>query len=223
MTRLAILMFVAFVGTASAEPFAATAPSSPETWKKYDVRGIQLGMSRKELVKKGFTCGSRANSRCFKIMDKRCDKARCKLAEDAFGQWFEVNGVKTDLDYMSVATTESDAALAYDIRLVFGPRQLAAADSTLGKALIAKYGEATSIEEGNREDKVGGGRMLWWNAANGSNAPNIVVECNGTNSQGPQCVLTASDGGVQAAERSRQEELDEKKKRANQPKVAPQL
>lgn len=219
----AVLIVGLLASTAHAEPFAATATSGPDAWKKYDVRGIELGQSRKELVKKGFTCGKRANSRCYKIMDKRCDKGRCELKEDAFGQWFELNGNKTELDYMSCATTETDAALIYDLRLVFGPRQLLAPDSTLGKALIAKYGEATQVEEGSKEDKVGGGRMLWWNNSIGSNGPNVIVECNGTNLEGPTCTLTANDEGIRSMERSKQEEIDAKKKRANQPKTAPAL
>lgn len=204
-------------------PFAATASSGPEAWKRYAVRGVELGMARTQLAKLGFTCDKRANARCYKVMDSRCDGRKCDLHSDAFGQWFELDGIKTQLDYMSVATTETDAALAYDIRLVFGPRQPLDRDSTLGKALIAKYGDATSVEEGAREDKVGGGRMLWWNDATGSNGPNVIVECNGTNMEGPQCTLVASDGGVLAAERSRQADLDAKRKRDNQPKTAPAL
>jgi hypothetical protein len=219
----AVMICGLLASTAHAEPFAATATSGPEAWKKYDVRGIELGQSRKALVKKGFTCGKRTNSRCYKIMDKRCDKGRCALKEDAFGQWFELNGTKTELDYMSCATTETDAALINEIRLVFGPRQVLAPDSTLGKALIAKYGEATHVEEGAKEDKVGGGRMLWWNNESGSNGPNISVECNGTNMEGPTCTLTASDDGVRSVERSKQEEIDARKKHANQPKTAPEF
>jgi hypothetical protein len=217
----AVIICALLASTAHAEPFAATATTGPETWKKYDVRSIELGQSRKQLLKKGFTCGKRANQRCFKIMDKRCDKGKCKLQEDAFGQWFELNGAKTELDYMSCATTETDAALVYEIRLVFGPRQMLAPDSTLGKALIAKYGEATQSDEGQKEDKVGGGRMTWMNAS--GTGPEIRVDCDGTNMEGPTCTLTASDDGLRSMERSKQEEIDAKKKRANQPKNAPEL
>ncbi|MEP6859566.1 MAG: hypothetical protein ABJE66_03040 [Deltaproteobacteria bacterium] len=217
------LACAAFGATAHAEPFAATATSGPETWKKYDVRGIELGMSRKDLVKKGFKCGKRANSRCYKLMDKRCDKGRCELEEDAFGQWFELDGAKTQLDYMTCATTETDEALVYDIRLEFGPRQPLAEDSTLGKALFAKYGPATEADEVPSSDKVGGGRMLWWNKDVGNNGPNIVVDCNGTNSEGPQCSLEVEDYGIQSVERSKQAERDNRKKRDNGPKTAPEL
>ena len=175
-------------------------------------------MARTALVAKGFTCGKRANSRCYKIMDKRCDQGHCELREDAFGQWFELNGAKTELDYMSCATTETDAALIYEIRLVFGPRQLLAPDSTLGKALIAKYGGTTRVDEAQKEDKVGGGRMQW-----GDSGPNISVDCNGTNMEGPTCTLTASDDGVRSMERSKQEQLDAKRKHDNQPTTAPAL
>jgi hypothetical protein len=207
---------------ASAKPFSATATSEPATWKKYDVRGVELGMSRKELAQKGFKCGKRSNSRCYKIMDKRCDKGRCELKEDAFGQWFELNGAKAKLDYMSCATTDTDSALVYDCRLLFGPRQVAEPDSVLGKALAAKYGEASKAEEAPSDDKVGGGRMLWWNEEAGSQAPNIIVDCNSSTDE-PQCTLYLNDGALLDVERSKQQERDEHKKRANGPKTAPEL
>jgi hypothetical protein len=207
----------------SSGPAANTATSSPETWKKYAVRGVQLGQPRTALAATGFKCGKRANSRCYKIMDKRCDKGRCELEEDAFGQWFELDGAKTQLDYMTCATTETDGALVYDIQLRFGPRQPLAEDSTLGKALVAKYGPATQSDEGSSSDKVGGGRMLWWNEKVGNNGPNIVVDCNGTNSEGPQCSLEAEDYAIQSVERSKQEERDNRNKRENGPKTAPEL
>jgi len=193
-------------------PAANTAVSGPETWKKYDVRGVELGQSRKSLADRGFKCGKRANSRCYKIMDKRCDSGRCELKEDAFGQWFELNGAKTELDYMSCATTETDSALVYDCRLKFGPRQVADGSSALGKALIAKYGEPSTVDEAPKEDKVGGGRMLWWNAKVGSNAPNITVDCNSSTDE-PQCTLYLNDGGLLDVERAKQTELDDKRKR----------
>jgi hypothetical protein len=138
-------------------------------------------------------------------MDPRCDGHKCDVHSDAFGQWWEVDGLKTTLDYMSIATTETDAALAYDIHLAFGPRQPLDRDSTLGKALQAKYGDSTSVEEGANNDKVGGGRMLWWNSEIGSNGPNVIVECNGTNGEGPQCTLSAGDNGTFEAGRHRRE------------------
>jgi hypothetical protein len=219
----AILLLCTFASLASAKPFSATATSEPATWKKYDVRGVELGMSRKELAKKGFKCGKRANSRCYKIMDKRCEKGgRCELKEDAFGQWFELNGAKTNLDYMSCATTETASARVYDCRLLFGPRQVLEPESVLGKALIAKYGEASKTDDPPSEDKVGGGRMLWWNEQAGSQAPNITVDCNST-TDAPQCTLYLNDGALLDNERSKQTELDEHEKRSNGPKTAPEL
>jgi hypothetical protein len=204
------------------KPAAASATSSPEWWKKYDVRGVQLGQTRASLAQRGFTCGKRANSRCYKAADKRCDKAKCVVREDAFGQWWEADGVKTELDYITVATTETDSALVDDIRLQFGPRQPLDHDTQLGKALIAKYGEPTSVDEGTSSDKVGGGRMLWWPEKEGSNAPNIIVDCNGSNGEGPQCSLMCSDGAILDRERAKQQAIDDKRKR-NAPQPAPEL
>ena len=81
----------------------------------------------------------------------------------------------------------------------------------------------THVDEAQKEDKVGGGRMLWWNETAGSNGPNISVDCNGTNMEGPTCTLMASDDGVRSMERSKQEEIDTKRKHDNQPKTAPAL
>jgi hypothetical protein len=207
--------------TAFADPFAKTAVSGPETWKRYAVRGVELGTPRTALKAKGFTCGKRANSRCYKVVDDRCKKGRCELKEDAFGQWFELNGAKTALDYISIATTETDSALAYDIRYVFGPRQLLTEDSPLGKALIAKYGEPTKVEDAESSDKEGGGRMLWWNDEVGNNGPNIIVDCSTLADK--TCTLEAEDYGIASVERSKQDELDDKRKRAAAPSKAPEL
>jgi hypothetical protein len=105
--------------------------------------------------------------------------------------------------------------------LKFGPRQVLEPASPLGKALIAKYGEPTTVDEAPKDDKVGGGRMLWWNAKVGSNAPNITVDCNSSSDE-PQCTLYLNDGGLLDVERAKQVELDNKRKRqVAQP--APQL
>jgi hypothetical protein len=221
MKSLCLFILCALAAHAYADEFAKTAVSGPETWKRYVVRGFELGTPRSVLAKKGFNCGKRANSRCFKVVDDRCKKGRCEFKEDAFGQWFELNGAKTDLDYITIATTETDGALAYDIRYAFGPRQLLAEDSTLGKALIAKYGSPTKVEEPGSDDKVGGGRMLWWNDDVGNNGPNIIVDCSNYGEK--ICMLEAEDYGIQSVEHSKQEERDDKKKRAAQPAKAPDL
>lgn len=216
-----LLILCVLAAPALADEFAKTAVSGPETWKRYVVRGLELGTPRKTLAKQGFTCGKLPNQRCFKVVDDRCKKGRCEFKEDAFGQWFELNGAKTDLDYLTIATTETDSALAYDIKYSFGPRQLLTEDSTLGKALIAKYGSPTKVEEGGSDDKVGGGRMLWWNDDVGNNGPNIIVDCSNYGEK--KCMLEAEDYGIQSVERSKQEERDEQKKRAAQPTKAPEL
>lgn len=198
--------------------------SGPAIWKQWAVRGIQLGSTRAQLAAAGFTCGKRASSRCYKLMDKRCDTGLCELREDAFGQWFELNGAKTALDYMTCATTETDAALVYDIRLQFSPRQLLAIDSTLGKAMIAKYGQPSSHDEPPSGDPNGGGRMIWWNPELGNNGPEIIADCNApNNAPGGQCSLDVEDDGIRVAERARQEQIDKQRMQARQPKAAPDL
>lgn len=207
------------------EPYAATATSGPEVWKRYDLRGIQLGMSRKHLLDLGFSCGERANQRCFKVMDARCKTAVCKFKEDkTFGdQWFELNGNKTALDYMTCATTESAAALVYQCRLQINPRQILAPDSTLGKALIAKYGMYVEKTDPESSDPEGGGRLLWWNPELGNNGPKVDADCtseiDGMTGKPleHQCKIDIEDDGLLKMEREKQEELDANKKRAAQP------
>jgi hypothetical protein len=223
-TMIAIAGVLAGMSAAYAEDFAQTAVSGPATWKRYDVRGVQLGQTRASLVKRGFTCGKRANQRCFKIMDKRCESGTCKFKEDAFGQWFELDGAKTKLEYMTVATSETDAARIYDIKLYFGPRQLLTSDSTLGKALIGKYGTPTKEEEPDDSDPNGGGRWIFWNPEIGNNGPEIIVDCNAPNNErGGMCSLDAEDYGVVAVDKAKQEDRDKQKVRAAQPAVAPEL
>lgn len=204
-------------------PQANAPESGPTLWKQWSVRGISLGLTdRAALAKQGFTCGKRANSRCFKIMDKRCENGGiCELHEDAFGQWFELNGAKTDLEFMTVATTESDAALVYDIRLYMVPRQVLATDSALGKALVGKYGTPTNVDQPDSSDKVGGGHMTWWDPKLTSGGPNMQADC--TTSHEKQCELEVEDYQVVERERSRQARIDEQRKRASQPTTAPSL
>ena len=222
---LATLLALLFASTAArAEDFARTAVSGPDTWKRYAVRGILLGSTRAALAKQGFTCGKRANSRCFKLMDKRCDKGHCEFKQDAFNQWFELNGAKTDLDYMTCATTKTDSALVYDIMLKISPRQLLTSDSVLGKALIGKYGEPTEVGEPSKGDPNGGGRWIWWNPDIGNNGPEIIADCNnGNDAPGGQCSLEVEDYGIVSVERSRQEAIAKQRVRQNQPATAPEL
>jgi hypothetical protein len=208
----------------SGGPAASGPVSGPEIWKKWAVRGIELSMPRSQLVKQGFTCGKRANSRCYKLMDKRCETGLCQFKEDAFGQWFELNGAKTQLDFMTCATTETDSALIYDIRLYFSPRQLLTLDSTLGKAMIGKYGQPSSHDEPSTGDPNGGGRMIWWNPEIGNNGPEIIADCNNANNApGGQCQLEVEDYGLVAMERAKQEQIDKQRMLHSQPKSAPEL
>src|SRR3954468_23624781 len=125
---------------------------------------------------------------------------------------------------MTVGTSETDAARIYDIKLYFGPRQLLTSDSTLGKALIGKYGSPTEESEPSSDDPNGGGRWGFWNADVGNNGPNIVADCNAPNNEpGGMCSLDVEDWGVVAVDKARQEERDKQKVRAAQPAVAPDL
>jgi len=213
------------------QPFAATATSGPDAWKRYELKGIQLGMSRKQLKDMGFTCGERANQRCWKIIDDRCKTGVCKFKEDVtWGeQWFELNGNKATLDYITCRTTETDAALVDECRLQVSPRQVLAADSTLGKALIAKYGEPVEKTAADTSDPEGGGRLLWWNPELGNNGPEVDADCtseieavSGKYLQ-KQCRITVSDDGVRKMALEKQADIDAQRKKAAQPTTAPQL
>ncbi|HEY0253947.1 MAG TPA: hypothetical protein VGC41_20595, partial [Kofleriaceae bacterium] len=161
--------------------------------------------------------------------DDRCKKsgARCVVKEDAFDQWFELNGAKTSLEYISCATTESDSALVYSCVYQF-PRQVLAPDQGVGKALIAKYGEPTHTDEPDRGDKVGGGRMNWSNEELGSNAPELSVDCTGADHgdgngpTGAMCTVQLDDYAISKNERERQLDIDDKRKR-QAPATAPSL
>jgi len=221
MSRTLLLVsMIGLASTAHADQFAKTAVSGPEAWKRYEVHGFQLGVSRAALKKQGFTCGKEPTTSCYKIVDKRCDKGRCQLKEDAIDQWFELNGAKTELDVIAVTTTETDSALAWQIKLLMSPRQLLTKDSTLGKALTAKYGDPVILEDPPQGDPVGGGRWIWWNPEIGNNGPEITVNCNG---EVTQCSLVVEDEGIRSVERSKQQDLDKQKVRKNQPTKAPDL
>ncbi|HEY4240378.1 MAG TPA: hypothetical protein VGM88_11205 [Kofleriaceae bacterium] len=203
--------------------------SGPELWKAWTTHGIMLGTSRAELAKAGFKCGERANSRCFKIIDDRCKTGRCELGEDQLmgEQWLELNGARTELDYMSIATTETDAAKAYDIRYVFGPRQLLTPESTLGKAIISKYGKPADVSTPMQGDPAGGGRFIIWNKDLGGNGPQVAASCDPSNANEPAksktCSITVSDEQIRTVERRNQEDRDKQKMLKAQPTAAPTL
>jgi len=177
-------------------------------------------MSRKQLVGMGFTCGEQPSQRCYKIMDDRCKTGTCKLKKDEWmsEQWFELNGTKTSLEYITCATTETDAALVWDCRLQVA-RQLLSTDSALGKALIGKYGMYTQQANGQPNDHVGGGQMWWANAKGG---PSIWADCDNS-SEPEQCKITITDYGIRTMEQEKQTERDQQRLHASQPTTAPGL
>jgi len=203
--------------------------SGPALWKQWTTHGIPLGTSREELKKAGFNCGERANQRCFKIIDERCKTGRCELGEDKLmgEQWLELNGARTELDYMSIATTETDTAKAYEIRYVFGPRQLLAESSTLGKALVAKYGKPSVVNEPWQGDPMGGGSMVWQNKELGGAGPMVDASCNPSNGNDMAatrtCKITVSDDQIRIVEKRNQEDRDKQKMLHSQPTTAPSL
>src|SRR5689334_20402289 len=100
---LLVGMVAAFASASMADQAGDAVPSSPETWNRWETRGVRLGTPRKELIAKGFTCGKAPRSPCYKLVDKRCTKhARCELKQDAFNNWFELNGQRVELDLLSI-------------------------------------------------------------------------------------------------------------------------
>jgi hypothetical protein len=197
--------------------------SGPEAWKHYDVRGVQLNMTRAELKAKGYRCGEPGREHsCYKLIDKRCDKGHCVVKQDAMDQWFELNGAKTQLDLVTCQVTDTDAGRCFVIDYYFAPRQLLTPTSTLGKALIAKYGPSSTNEDPQGGDPSGGGRMLWLTTQ--SYGPELIASCLATNNEaGGQCTIRVDDYSLRTAEQEKQGEIDKQKMLKNQPTKAPDL
>jgi|HubBroStandDraft_6_1064221.scaffolds.fasta_scaffold34058_3 hypothetical protein len=194
--------------------------SGPATWARYDVRGVQLNMTLAQFKAKGFRCREPGREHsCYKLIDKRCDTGRCVVKQDEIDQWFELNGAKTDLEYVTCQVTDTDAGRCFEIHYAFAPRQLLTPNSTLGKALIAKYGPASSNEDPPQGDPKGGGRMIW--SSTQSYGPEIIATCNG-NELG-QCSIQVDDYSLRTNEQQNQAEIDKQKMLKNQPTQAPQL
>jgi hypothetical protein len=198
--------------------------NTPETWKRFEIRGVQLGMPMASL--KDFTCTDRAKrheyaANCYKLTDARCKQGNCVLKQDAMGQWWEIDGVKEDPEIVVVTLTDSDDGLIYQIRLKIGPRQLLDKDTTLGKAMIAKYGEPTESDPTFGKDQNGGGRMRWFNSDHFGDYPNFEVDCESNYKD--FCHVTAEAGAILENARSKQKVIDEKRLRDKQPTTAPQL
>jgi len=202
---------------------AGGVPSSPETWNRWEVRGLKLGMPRTAVVAKGYTCGKSPRSSCYKFVDKRCEGHKCVLKQDMMGQWFELDGVRTKLDFITCDFTESDSALVYRIYLKFSPRQLLTPESTLGKALIKKYGPTSGYDAPSDADPDGGGRMTFGDMGH-TYTPNIIADCNSPNDEaGGQCSLQVDDFAIEQTEKSKQEDIDKQNRQSRQPTTAPDL
>jgi hypothetical protein len=195
----------------------------PEVWARFDVRGVQLNMTLAQFKAKGFRCREPGREHsCYKLIDKRCDTGHCVVKQDAIDQWFELNGAKTQLEYVTCQVTDTDAGRCFEIHYAFAPRQLLTPDSTLGKALIAKYGAPSTHEEPPQGDPNGGGRMLWLSTQ--SYGPEVIATCNaGNNEPGGQCSIQVDDYSLRSAEQEKQAELDKQKMLKSQPTTAPQL
>jgi hypothetical protein len=202
---------------------ARAVPSGPATWNRWEVRGLRLGMPRSAVVAQGYTCGKQPRSSCYKFLDKRCKTGKCELKHDMMNSWFVLDGVETKLDFITCDFTDSDSALVYRIYYGFAPRQLLTPESTLGKALIEKYGPTSGVDEPSQGDHQGGGRMTFGDMGH-SDAPNIIADCNSPNDEpGGQCHLQVDDFTIQTVERSKQQQIDKQTRQASQPTTAPDL
>jgi hypothetical protein len=122
---------------------------------------------------------------------------------------------------MTCGTTETDSARISSIRLYFAPRQLLTPDSVLGKAMTAKYGKPSQVNEPEDHDPAGGGSLRWFNADLGGGGPQASADCSGTGKK--QCQLTVEDDGLVAMERAKQAKLDKQRMHDSQPKAAAEL
>jgi hypothetical protein len=117
--------------------------------------------------------------------------------------------------------TDTDAGRCFVIDYAFGPRQLLTLESTLGKALTAKYGAPSTHEEPPQGDPSGGGRLIW--SSSQSYGPEIIASCNAMNNEpGGKCSIHVDDFSLRTAEQEKQAELDKQKMLKNQPTQAPQ-
>jgi hypothetical protein len=209
--------------SADASPSSGGNAGGPETWTRYDVRGVQLNMTLAQFKAKGFRCREPGREHsCYKLIDKRCDTGRCVVKQDEIDQWFELNGAKTQLEYVTCQVTDTDAGRCFEIHYAFAPRQLLTPDSTLGKALIAKYGAASSHEDPPQGDPSGGGRMIW--SSTQSYGPEIIATCNAANNDaGGQCSIQVDDYSLRTNEQEKQAEIDKQKMLKSQPTTAPAL
>ena len=200
---------------------APGATSGPELWKRFDVRGVRLGMSRAELVKRGFKCGENPNSKCLKIDDARCKGHACEF--DDSDNVFKRDGAQIDLDYIVCETTPTDAALVWHIKAGITPRQLLTPTSVLGKAITAKYGPPDGKNDLDPHDTKGGG--FWsWRLGDGNATLNCSTPQGEYDSPGYRtCYLELVDHGVERLEDQRQDQRNQQKRDASQPTAAPAL
>jgi hypothetical protein len=223
-TRWLVAVTICAVASGPHAAHADDIQNSPATWKRLEVRGVQLAMPMTSL--KGFTCTEGAKHHkylgtCYELTDARCKTGRCELKQDAMDQWWEIDGVKEEPEIVTVRLTDTDEGLVYQVNVKIAPRQLLDTDTTLGKALIAKYGEPTDNDPTFGTDKVGGGRMRWYNKDHFGEYPNLEVDCE--SNYGAFCHISLQSDAILNASRSRQQEVDDKRLKAKQPITAPKL
>lgn len=220
--RLALLL-VAGCNTALAwhpgSSSSAAAPDSGDAWKRFTLKDVALGGDLFKTA--GFTCGpdpamrgfSTYRRTCVRFLDERCTERPHKIwhtsNQDDYpkGQtcFMDEDGQQTYLDgkYMSpplqaiaIVGTDTESHRIYEIDYTFA-RDVLAADSRLGKALIDKYGPPTTTN----------GEQMDWEAGK----VHMTASCAAS------CQIRISDDGLLAAEREKQKAHDDAKAKHDAP------
>jgi hypothetical protein len=150
-------------------------------------------------------------------VDDRCKQKMCTF-EYKLG-WSspttKLDGTEMALDLIMVTVTDTDSHAVYEIRSLFGPRQLLDKQSNLGKALIKKYGAPTTVgsaDAPNPRDPVGGGRMAWQSGTT-SNGVYLVTDCRPRSDgkfEEKQCRLVVQENGHDIVDRERAKQAESK-------------
>ena len=179
-----------FAATASADPSPPSAPTGDraELWKRYAVRDIVLGTPLARL--RGFTCDA-SHGVCEKILNPAICETACDVAQDE------------RLEYLRVTPAATDTKRIYRIEYRFRTSDYLSPDSSLGRALISKYGKPEALEPEYRQ------RALW-QGAHGSEGPQVEISCaSGT------CTVVAEDRELAYAEEQQQRQIDIARQKAH--------
>ena len=196
-------------------------PEKAAIWKKYEVRGVQIGMTVEQLI--GFTCRSDKKAgefayRCVRFIDEKCkglptfahdtdaccgghhaEPQGCTYDADKGGTYLNGKWMNAPLQVVAATLTDTDAPRVYQIDSTMAYENVTR-DSKILTSMIAKYGEPESFRENTSATR--------WSSPDAKGVY-LDLGCQPETSGSPKCWISVSDEDLFTAERAIQQTVKE--------------